>query len=64
MRYGELEAHMDKVELRAWMMERRWHIHALAAELGIHPSTLQRYRTGELAVPKVVELALKTLEDR
>ncbi len=53
---------MSKTELRAWMTAHRWGIHALAVEMGIHPSTLQRYRAGTLPIPKVVVLALRTVE--
>ena len=55
---------MTKDALREWMASLRWGIHALAGELGIHPSTVQRYRTVELSIPKVFTLALRTLEAR
>ncbi len=53
---------MPSTELRAWMKANRYSIHALAEAIDYHPSTVQRWRTGELPVPVVVALALKTLE--
>ena len=53
---------MNETELRDWMTRHRWSIHRLAGEMGVHPSTVQRYRTGDLKIPRVVELALETVE--
>ena len=36
----------------------------LAAELGIQPNTVSRYETGDLRIPKTVELAMEALERR
>ncbi len=36
----------------------------LAAELGLQANTVSRYETGEMTVPKAVELALETIERR
>ena len=55
---------MTGAELKLWMKEHRYSIHALAGTLKIHPSTVQRYRTGELSVPRMMELALERLEQR
>ena len=55
---------MTGTQLRAWMTQRRYGIRVLAAALELHPSTVQRYRDGTLQVPRVVELALETLEGR
>ena len=52
---------MTGTELKSWMHEHRYSIHRLAGALAIHPSTVQRYRTGELKVPRVVCLALDSL---
>jgi hypothetical protein len=53
---------MTGADLRAWMARHRYSIRALSEVLEIHPSTLQRYRQGQLPVPALVELALKTVE--
>ena len=34
----------------------------LASELGIQPNTVSRYETGDLKIPRTVELAMKMLE--
>ena len=52
---------MTGTELRAWMTRHGYSIHRLAGALGIHASTVQRYRDGSLKVPRLVELALPTL---
>lgn len=52
---------MTGTELRAWMTRHHYSIHRLADTLGIHASTVQRYRDGSLKVPRLVELALPTL---
>lgn len=36
----------------------------IASELGIQPNTVSRYETGDLKVPKTVELAIEALERR
>ncbi len=36
----------------------------IAKELGLNPNTVSRYETGDLPVPKVVELSMETLEKR
>lgn len=36
----------------------------LATELGIQANTVSRYETGDLNVPKTVELAMEALEKR
>ena len=53
---------MNGTELRDWMTRHRWSIHRLADELDVHASTIQRYRTGELKITRVVELAIETVE--
>ncbi len=53
---------MTGSELKAWMSKNRWGIHRLADEMGIHPSTVQRYRDGTLPVPRLVEIAVEYLE--
>jgi len=53
---------MRQTDLKDWMVKRRWTVRGLAERLDVHPSTLQRYRTGELDIPRVVELALRTVE--
>jgi transcriptional regulator with XRE-family HTH domain len=34
----------------------------IATELGLQPNTVSRYETGDLKIPKTVELALETIE--
>jgi transcriptional regulator with XRE-family HTH domain len=34
----------------------------IATELGLQPNTISRYETGDLKIPKTVELALETIE--
>lgn len=58
------DACMTGNTLRDWMYERRWTGKRLAEELGVHPSTLQRYRDGTLTIPRTVILALEALEKR
>ena len=53
---------MDRTGLRTWMTEHRWTVARLSGVLGVHASTLQRWRAGELPVPKWVPLALRTVE--
>jgi DNA-binding XRE family transcriptional regulator len=36
----------------------------IAKELGLNSNTISRYETGDLPVPKVVELSMETLEKR
>lgn len=50
-------------ELRDWMKRNRYSIHGLADALGIHASTVQRYRTGELTIPRMLVLALRGLKE-
>ena len=53
---------MENTDLRAWMAAHRWSIAALSRELGIHPATLHRYRQGVQPIPKMLILALRSLE--
>jgi predicted transcriptional regulator len=36
----------------------------IAKELGLNSNTISRYETGDLPVPKVVELSMEALEKR
>lgn len=54
---------MEPSELRAWMDKRGWpSARALAPRLGVDPSTLTRWLSGESRLPEMVELALRGLE--
>ena len=55
---------MDNADLRAWMTAHRYSVRTLAADLGVHPATIQRYRDGTLKVPRAISLALETLSAR
>ncbi len=52
---------MTSKEFRAWMERGKWTNRGLARELDVYPSTIARYRSGALAVPRTLELALVTL---
>jgi transcriptional regulator with XRE-family HTH domain len=52
---------MDSEEFKDWMRRHRWTVTALARELDVHQSTIQRWRNGS-RVPRAVELALPQLE--
>ena len=52
---------MDNLALRAWMAEYRYTGATLARLLDVHPSTVQRWRDGNLVVPRMAALALETL---
>jgi hypothetical protein len=53
---------MTDADLRAWMARYRWTVRGLAAELSLAPGTVQRYRTGAFPVPRLMALALQSLE--
>ena len=50
---------MTPSELRGWMDEHRRSVRGLAAELGVSPSTVARWRAGEAAAPPYL---MRTLE--
>lgn len=52
---------MTNEELREWMREHGYSIHALARKLGVWPSTVQRWRDGSRKIPAHVPLALEHL---
>lgn len=52
---------MTSTELRDWMVAHRYGVRSLARALGLHPSTVQRYRDGVLPIPPVAALALRAL---
>ena len=53
---------MTSSGLREWMKRKRYSIRLLSDALGLHPSTVQRYRDGSLPVPRTVELAVEHLD--
>jgi transcriptional regulator with XRE-family HTH domain len=53
---------MTATQLQAWMAHHGWTVRGLAQRLGVNASTVQRWRTGQLAVPPYIELALTALE--
>ncbi len=55
---------MTGTDLRAKMAERGWTVRGLAAELGVMPGTVQRWRSDETPVPPYLHLALSKLEER
>lgn len=57
-------AHVDAPGLKQWMTDNGWTVRGLASALDIHYRTVQRYRDGSAAVPRVVELALQSLGAR
>jgi transcriptional regulator with XRE-family HTH domain len=52
---------MDADGLREWMDQHRYSVRRLAAALERDPKTIARYRSGELPVPRILELALQAL---
>jgi len=52
---------MDADSLREWMDQHRYSVRRLAAALERDRKTIERYRSGELPVPRVIELALQAL---
>lgn len=55
---------MTADELRAWMDEHGRSVRDLAVELGVYPSTVQRWRDGTRAIPSMLEVALRALPAR
>ena len=53
---------MDSRELRGWMARNGYTVRGLASALGVRPSTVQRWRMGERAIPTYLELALAGIE--
>ncbi len=54
---------MTPETLTAWMIRLGYNKVEAAEALGIARTTLDRYLSGRTAIPKVVELACKTLEN-
>ncbi len=53
---------MEQGDFRAWMTAHGYSVRRLADELGVRPSTVQRYRDGTRPIPKVIEVALRGIE--
>jgi hypothetical protein len=52
---------MTDAELCAWMSDHGNSLSTLAGELGVHKRTVGRWRSGELPVPRMTELALQAI---
>ena len=55
---------MTDTELREWMIANGYSLSTLAGELGVHQRTVGRWRSGELPVPRMAELALQAVAPR
>lgn len=53
---------MTPDELKRWQERHRYTGKRLAEELCVHPMTVTYWRSGKVAIPRTVELALKYLE--
>ena len=53
---------MTPDDLKRWQDRHRYTGKRLAEELGVHPMTVTYWRSGKVAIPRTVELALKWLE--
>lgn len=49
-------------DLKRWQERHRYTGKRLAGDLGVHPMTVTYWRSGKVAIPKTVVLALKYLE--
>lgn len=49
-------------DLKRWQERNRYTGKRLADELGVHPMTVTYWRSGKVAIPRTVELALRYLE--
>lgn len=53
---------MTPDDLKRWQERNRYTGKRLAEELGVHPLTVTYWRSGRVAIPRTVELALRYLE--
>lgn len=52
---------MDAQELRAWMYRKGWSVRQLAGALGVDPSTVQKWRSGQAPISKLTTIALRNV---
>ena len=52
---------MTPDELRDWMTLHGWSVRRLAQSLGVEPSTVQRWRSGDRRIPPYLPMALSAL---
>ena len=53
---------MTRDELREWMKKHRWSVPGLAAQLEVHPTTVQRWRSGGRRLPGDLAVRLRAIE--
>ena len=52
---------MTNTDLRDWMRAHRYSVRTLSHALGVSPSTVTRWRSGEITITRIVILALDSL---
>lgn len=55
---------MTADQLREWMRDHGYTVRGLATMLDRAPNTIQRYRSGQEPIPRVIVLALRGLESQ